>query len=261
MAAPVSAPVATGRFVWLELATSDPDAAIAFYSQIVGWTTAPFPGPMPYTVLNAARGGIGGIVGLTPEMRARGVPPNWIAYASTPDCDDTLSQVAQLGGHVLVPGTDIPNVGRFGVFKDPQGAALALLTPQGEGAARDGQPQVGECCWYELATTDLTAAFTFYHALFGWEKTGAMEMGPGSVYQMYGRAGQSIGGMYQPNPPIAAHAMWNYYIEVADVAEAATRIPQLGGRVVHGPVDVPGGRIVMAIDPQGAHFALHTAKA
>jgi predicted enzyme related to lactoylglutathione lyase len=259
MAAPVSAPVALGRFVWLELATTDPDAAIGFYTKVTGWTTTPWQGQIPYTVLNSARGPIGGVMAITPDMKARGVAPHWISYVSTPDVDATLKQVTALGGKVLVPGTDIPNVGRFGVFKDPQGAAMALLTPQGDQPSREGTPQSGEVCWNELATTDASAAFDFYHKLFEWEKTSAMEMGPGNIYQMYGRAGQSYGGMYKADakqgPP-----SWVAYVEIPSVADAAKRIPQLGGKVLNGPMDVPGGQIVQAVDPQGAYFALHTEK-
>ena len=183
MAAPVSAPVALGRFVWLELATTDPNAAIEFYTKVVGWTTTPWAGRMPYTMFNGTRGPVGGVMAITPDMKARGVPPNWIAYVSTPDVDATLKQVTALGGRVLVPGTDIPNVGRFGVFKDPQGAALALLAPQGDNPPREGQPQNGEVCWYELATTDASAAFDFYRTVFEWEKKDSMEMGPGNIIE------------------------------------------------------------------------------
>ena len=259
MAAPVSAPVTLGRFVWLELATTDPDAAIAFYTKVVGWTTTSWAGQMPYTMWNGARGSIGGLMALTPDMKARGVPPNWISYVSTPDVDATLKQVTSLGGKVLVPGTDIPTVGRFGVFKDPQGAALALLAPQGEAPARDGLPQTGEVCWNELATTDAAAAFDFYHKVFGWEKTNAMEMGPGNVYQMYGLGGQTFGGMYKGDGSQGPPA-WLAYIEIPNLDEAVKRIPQLGGKVLNGPMDVPEGRVAMAVDPQGAFFALHTGK-
>ena len=248
-----------GRFVWHELATTDPDAAIEFYTKVVGWTTTPWAGQMPYTMFNGTRGPVGGDMSIPPDMKARGVPPNWIAYVSTPDVDATLKQVTALGGRVLVPGTDIPNVGRFGVFKDPQGAALALLAPQGDNPPREGQPQNGEVCWYELATTDASAAFDFYRTVFGWEKKDSMEMGPGNIYQMYGLGAQTFGGMYKGDPK-QGPPVWLTYIEIPNVEDATTRIPQVGGKILNGPMDVPGGRVVMAVDPQGAFFALHTAK-
>jgi predicted enzyme related to lactoylglutathione lyase len=58
-----------------------------------------------------------------------------------------------------------------------------------------------------------------------------------------------------PQPP-----SWNHYIRVADVDAAAGKITENGGKVIIGPMDVPGGdRIVMGMDPQGGMFALHQA--
>jgi predicted enzyme related to lactoylglutathione lyase len=85
-----------------------------------------------------------------------------------------------------------------------------------------------------------------------------MEMAPGHVYQMYGREGQSYGGMYRLDPKMNARPAWLHYVEVADVKRAAEQIPTLGGKVITGPMDVPGGSMLVASDPQGAVFALHT---
>ena len=87
-----------------------------------------------------------------------------------------------------------------------------------------------------------------------------MDMGPGGMYQMYGlTAGESLGGMFNM-PPEMPRPAWNIYWEVADVDAAATRVEGLGGRLLTGPMEVPGGgRIIQGLDPQGAIFWLHTA--
>jgi predicted enzyme related to lactoylglutathione lyase len=205
---------------------------------------------------------VGGVMDLDATLKARGVPPHWLAYVATPDCDATLNKVKQLGGDIKMPATDIPKVGRFGVFGDPQGAVIAAFTPLPNDMPRyEGPPRVQEWCWHELGTTDHRAAFEFYHSVFGWEKTDAMEMGPGQVYQMYGIGGQSIGGMSNLDPKMNRPPSWLHYIEVADVDRAAIQIPKLGGKVVTGPMDVPAGRMLVMADPQGAFVGLHTAKA
>lgn len=84
MATTVSAPVFVGRFVWLELATSDAEAAIAFYSKVVGWTATPMAGPIPYTVWNNTRGPVAGMMTITPEMKSRGVPPTGLGTSPVP---------------------------------------------------------------------------------------------------------------------------------------------------------------------------------
>ena len=259
MTASVSAPVALGRFSWMELMTPDTTAAINFYTKVVGWTTTPWEGEIPYTMWTTPTGMVGGLMALGAEMKARGVPPHWLAYVTTPDTDATLQQVKELGGQVKMPGTDIPKVGRFGVFSDPQGAVIAAFTPLPNDMPRyDGPPRVQEWCWHELGTTDQRAAFDFYHKIFGWEKTDSMEMGPGQVYQMYGIGGQSLGGMSNLDPKANRPPAWLHYIEIADVDRAATESPRLGGTVLTGPMDVPQGRMLVMIDPQGAAVGLHT---
>ena len=81
---------------------------------------------MDYTVIKAGDTQVGGI--MTIPDKAKGMPPAWGAYVTVDDVDATAARVAQLGGKVLVPATDIPDVGRFVVIQDPQGAILSLIT-------------------------------------------------------------------------------------------------------------------------------------
>jgi len=258
-----AAPTVTlGRFPWTELLTPDTTRAIEFYTKVVGWTTTPWPGANPYTMWTSPRRGpVGGVMALGTDLKARGVPPHWMAHVTTPNCDETLKKVTTHGGQIKMAATDIPDVGRFGVFSDPQGGVLSAFTPnQSDMPEPPGEPGIGEFVWHELAVADARKAFDFYHSVFGWEKTGEMEMGPGNIYQMFGLGGRAFGGMYNLDPNTHRPPSWLHYIEVADVDRAATQIPQLGGNVMNPPMDVPNGRIVVATDPQGAVFALHTAK-
>jgi hypothetical protein len=109
-------------------------------------------------------------------------------------------------------------------------------------------------------TTDQTGAFTFYNTLFGWEKGEATDMGPMGIYQVFGRRGRSLGGMFNKPPQMPAPPHWMLYVRVPDVDKATERVKALGGKILNGPMDVPGGdRIVQCMDPQGAAFALHQA--
>ncbi len=262
MTATAPATTALGRFPWTELLTSDTKAAIEFYSKVVGWTTTAWPGTTPYTMWTSPRRGpVGGVMEIGPDLKARGVPPHWMAHVTTPNVDNTLKQVVKLGGQIKMPGTDIPEVGRFGVFSDPQGGVLSAFTPnQADQPDPEGLPGIGEFVWHELGVADAKKAMDFYHSVFGWEKTGEMEMGPGNMYYMFGLGGKQFGGMYNLDPKMKQPAAWLHYIEVADVDQLATQIPQLGGKVITGPMDVPHGRFLVGIDPQGAAFALHTYK-
>ena len=81
-----------------------------------------------YTVVTAKgeESGQGGIMPIPPN--AQGMPPAWIGYVTVDDVDASAKQAEKLGGKVLFQPTDIPNVGRFSVLQDPQGAAIAIIT-------------------------------------------------------------------------------------------------------------------------------------
>ena len=95
----MSVQIARGRFVWSDLMTTDPQAAQAFYTKVAPWGTQAWEGPMPYTMWTAGPGPVGGVMQLPPG----GAQPHWLSYISTPDCDATARQAADLGGKIVLP--------------------------------------------------------------------------------------------------------------------------------------------------------------
>ena len=248
-----------GRFCWFELMTTDPRAATSFYRAIAGWETQEWggPGETPYTMWMNGETPIGGVMRLPDEAAAAGAPPHWLPYVSTPDLDVTLARAQELGAETLMGPMDIPTVGRIVVLRDPQGAVFSPYQPEGETPGNDEPAKLGEFSWHELATDDWEAAFGFYSELFGWEKADAMDMGPAGMYQMYHNGAHPIGGMFK-RPPEVPVSNWLLYALVADAAAAAAKVNELGGQVLNGPMEVPGGgMIAQCMDPQGAAFAVH----
>jgi predicted enzyme related to lactoylglutathione lyase len=182
-------------------------------------------------------------------------------YVEASSVDDTARKVTSLGGNVVVPPTDIPNTGRFAVVKDPQGAVFGLYKSSRPGSQGwDGKPVIGRFNWHELMTTDYARAFDFYRQLFGWEKTSEMDMGPSGKYFMFGSKGTPFGGMYNRPPEMAGMPpFWLLYVHVKDVSKAVDTTTRGGGMVKQPPMDVPGGRIAVLGDPQGAGFGVHQA--
>jgi predicted enzyme related to lactoylglutathione lyase len=86
-----------------------------------------------------------------------------------------------------------------------------------------------------------------------------MDMGEAGIYQIYGRAGQRLGGMFDRPNQMPGPPAWLSYITVLDAGTAAARVTELGGRVLNGPMEVPGGMIVQCMDPQGACSRLHSS--
>ena len=249
-----------GRFVWHELLTTDTAAGESFYKSLVGWGTMTMdPGNGPYTMFTQGEEPKAGLMDLPEEAKAMGAPPHWLLYVGVSDVDATVAQAKELGGQAPLEPFDVPTVGRIGILIDPQGAVFGVYTPAMEGPP-PGEPGLGDAMWHELATTDHVAALSFYQALFGWQKTESMDMGEGNMYEMYGlNSTDSLGGVFN-KPPEMPMAAWNIYWEVADVDAAATQVAALGGQVLNGPMEVPGGgRIVQGMDAQGAMFALHSA--
>jgi predicted enzyme related to lactoylglutathione lyase len=251
-----------GRFVWHDLMTSDPDGAMKFYGKVAGWGTMPFEGSrMPYTMWTNNGAPLGGVSKITDEMKKNGVGPSWMASVGVDNVDDSVAKANKLGGKTVVPAADIPGAGRYAVISDPQGVPIAIFQASGEmGGGGDGAPGNGEFSWHELSTSDSKAAFDFYSKMFGWEKTSEFDMGPMGVYQMYGQGGIPYGGMMTRTPEMPP-PNWMNYIHVADAKESARTIADAGGTVIMGPMEVPGGDwIAIATDPQGAPFAVHSAK-
>lgn len=118
-----------GALCWSELYTHDTRAAEAFYKQFFGWTTKTG-GTPPYTEFHLNGRGIGGMMAIQPEWGK--MPPNWVPYFMVADCDASAAKAQSLGANVGVKPSDIPNVGRFAMVADPQGATFAIFTPRGQ---------------------------------------------------------------------------------------------------------------------------------
>lgn len=116
-----------GAFSWNELMTTDVKGAKVFYGELFGWRMQDIkPGNMDYTMVKLGDTEIAGIMAI-PEAAA-GMQPTWGAYVTVNNVDALLPRVEKLGGKVLMPPHDIPDVGRFAVIQDPQGAMLSLIS-------------------------------------------------------------------------------------------------------------------------------------
>jgi predicted enzyme related to lactoylglutathione lyase len=250
------------RFFWYELMTSDQDAALDFYTEVVGWTAADHVNPgldFRYTILSAGERGIGGVMQITDQMREGGACPGWVGYVHVDDADAKAKSIAEAGGQVLMGPDDIPNVGRFAMVADPGGAPFYVMAPlPRDDVPPEPDPQTpGLISWHELySSLGDKAAFDFYAGQFGWETIHEMDMGPMGTYRIFGACGVQMGGMMN-KPDRIPSSLWGFYINVDGLDAAVERVKAKGGEVLNGPMDVPGGSwIVQCRDPQGAGFNL-----
>ncbi|NKJ77016.1 VOC family protein [Rhizobium ruizarguesonis] len=253
-----------GKFIWCELMTPDTSAAAKFYSSVVGWTTSEMKmeGMPTYTIFEANGIGIAGLMEFPAELEGKGIPPNWTGYVDVDDVDQSAKDFAANGGSVRRPPEDIPTIGRFAVVADPHGAVLCIMTP----APMDKpMPELavdapGNIGWRELYAGNGQEALAFYSKRFGWTKDSEFDMGPMGVYYLFAYNGRQIGGM-MTKPENLPMPFWCYYFIVPTLDAATERLTSGGGKVVHGPMEVPGGSwIIQATDPQGAFFCLVAPK-
>ena len=115
-----------GVFCWDELYTPDPDNAAAFYSQVYEWSreSMEMPGMGTYHIYKRGEKNAGGMLKPPPGTPNVG---HWLSYVAVANCDETTARVTKLGGQVLMPGMDVPNVGRFAVLRDNGGAVFGVL--------------------------------------------------------------------------------------------------------------------------------------
>jgi predicted enzyme related to lactoylglutathione lyase len=111
----------TNTLGWNELQARDVDAAKKFYAPLFGWTLKESP---EYTEFHLGTRAMGGMM---KSQAPEGVPSFWLPYFVVDDADATVAKSSASGGSVHVPPTDIPNVGRFAVLTDPQGASFAVI--------------------------------------------------------------------------------------------------------------------------------------
>jgi predicted enzyme related to lactoylglutathione lyase len=252
-----------GDYIWYELMTPDPEGSKAFYDAVVGWNIGKAEEAYNgYRMIGTDGGFAGGVLPLNAEMQQHGARPTWLGYIHVTDVDQSIKSIEQAGGKALMPATDIPNVGRIAMVADPQGAPFYVMKPiPPEG--RENEPSTvfspgkdGRCSWNELSTSDPVAARRFYGEQFGWTSDEFMDMGDHGEYRFFDHHGVRLGavsGMMNQDQ----HPHWRYYFRVPSVSKAKETAEAKGGKVVMGPMEVPGGdHIIIGFDPQGAEFAL-----
>ena len=239
---------------WTDLTTPDTAAAKKFYGALFAWafTDEATDDPSnPYVM--AMRNGqpVAGVMRLSEEMAAGGMPPVWSSYVTVADIDASAARVGGLGGTVMQEPFDVMDAGRMSVLADPTGAVICLWQANehiGAGLVNEH----GTLTWNELITPDVVTAAKFYEALFGW-KAEAMD-GP-MPYTSFMMGDRPVGGAMNP-PMEGMPSFWGVYFAVDDCDVIAEEAKALGASVLAEPMDIPPGRMAAFADPQGAMFSV-----
>jgi predicted enzyme related to lactoylglutathione lyase len=244
---------AQGTPSWVDLATSDPEAARRFYAGLFGWdyqVGGPDSGGYATCTIKGRKvAGIGG------EPAPDGVATAWTTYLASDDLEVTAKSVGDAGGAVVFGPADVLDLGRMLIGTDP-GGALFGAWQAGAHAGAELVNEPGAVTWNELATRDQPAARDFYGDVFGvtWTALDA----PGVSYYTFEAGGRTVGGSIHMDevwpPEIPAH--WMVYFAVADTHATVAKAEELGGGVNVPPTDSPQGTFAVLHDPQGATFSV-----
>jgi predicted enzyme related to lactoylglutathione lyase len=241
---------APGTFSWADLSTSDAAGAKAFYTSLFGcdFEDNPIPDDGVYTMLLNGGKAVAALFDRPQEEQ----PPAWNSYVTVDRADEAAASAQEHGGMVVMEAFDVMDVGRMAVFQDPTGAFLSVWQPaQSIGAERVNEP--GAMTLNQLNTKNPERAQPFYESVFGWRFESVSSDPP--YWGIYN--GDRLNGGMMPLPEDAgAPSHWLVYFGSESVDDDAGRIAELGGQVIVDPMAVPGGRILVAMDPQGAIFGL-----
>lgn len=238
-----------GTFSWVDLQTHDQDAAKAFYRGLLGWDYEDVP-IGDGQVYSMAKLDGHSVAAISPTMAPPGSPPFWSCYVTVADVDATMAKAQSLGASTVLEPMDVFDAGRMGVFRDPAGAVLSVWEPR-ENIGAGLVNEIGALTWNDLITPDVETVAGFYRALFGW----TVEPTPGAdgAYWTIKVGDRLNAGMMSSSD---SHPAWNLYFAVDAIDEAVTRVNELGGGILMGPMEVPAGSFAIFRDPVGAVFSL-----
>ncbi len=238
---------------WTELSVPDPEAAQRFYGDVFGWRgeTDPRPEAGGYTAFKLGQASVAAVM----PMRDETQPVAWSVCLAVADAEATTAEAVAHGGKVLMPPTEVFDLGSYAVLADPAGAEFAIWQARAFGGAEIlGDPS--SLGWIELSTRDVPQALAFYPAVFGW----ATHLS--DFYTEWSLGGTHFGGLVDldtlPGPAAHAAPHWKPYFNVEDVDEAASKVAAAGGGVLLPPENVPGDELRISVlrDPQGAAFGV-----
>jgi len=240
-----------GQFVWHDLATSNPEAAMDFYAAVFGWEYKTLgSGDKAYYVIMLNNKPIGGIFKLAEKY---GKVSEWVGSISVKDVDEAVAYNQTKGGLTVFKAADFKGRGRTALVQDPQGAMIAFLLAEG-GDPKFVEPEENSWLWNELWTTDIEGSLKYYKDLCGYTEKSIL--GSKVPYYIFEKDGNKYSGILG-NPVEGARSSWMPYIRVSDVAKTLDLAKNAGAELMMEPnAKIRNGSVAVLLDPFGAQFTI-----
>jgi predicted enzyme related to lactoylglutathione lyase len=252
-----------GKLVWYELVSSDTARSKAFHADLLGWTIEPQ--EMAGLKFELAKAGSKEVATIR-QADDKKAKSHWVPFVSVPDVDAAVAAALQNKGKVVKAAADVPDIGRYAIVSDPNGAQFALFKGVKSDDPDSDQAKQGEFVWAENLTRSKkaqAAALAFYPAAAGYTVS-SMDVTEGkkkSKYDMLSVTGPDGAAKHRagvvPAKPASLGGNWLPWVAVDDVDGTVAKVKGLKGKVVTKPHDIPGvGRAAVVSDPTGAPLGL-----
>ncbi|GAA1355390.1 VOC family protein [Arthrobacter rhombi] len=244
-----------GAPCWIDLMTSNPERAQAFYATLFGWTFEAGDQETHGGYIVASKNGQP-VAGIMKNDGEGGYPDGWTTYLRVEDLEATAASVPGHGGKVLMGPLDIPEQGRMAMLLDPAGASVGLWQFGGHTGFRlHGEP--GAPAWHELHARHFAETLAFYRDVLGWDAS-LMSDTDEFRYATLGTGEEASAGILDAAAFLHSGypAAWQVYFQVDDTELAITQALGLGASVIDPPQDSPFGTVASLSDPTGSSFKL-----
>ncbi len=255
---PTRATPPNGAPCWVDLWTSDVEAARRFYGELFGWESGdPAPDFGGYFMFTRDGVPVAGAMGDMGDLKAN---DRWKVYFATDDADATLKTASAEGAQVVAGASAVADLGVQSAFVDPTGADFGTWQP-GSFVGFTVLEEARAPFWFDLATRDHGRAVAFYGAVLGWEVDRQIENAQ-TTYTLLrpSSGGPPVAGIADASGflPAGAPGSWTTYWQVDDTAAAVATVERLGGSVRMPAQGTPYGTVAEVADPTGAGFKLRT---
>jgi len=245
-----------GKFAWVDLVTTDPDAAISFYTKTFGWTTREVHGGRQrYTFLLNNGQPVAGVAYSPAENNGRKTAgARWVGSISVSDINAAAKAVADAGGRVLIEPRQIEGRGMQALVADPEGCIFGLIVRDGGDPADDEVAENG-WVWAQLLSGQPATAIEFYRKSLGYQIDEDTRSKRADDY-LLSRDGYSCAGLTPLPEGSGGRPGWLGYLRVADTGTTVEDAQALGARVLFRQDEPDRLQVAILADPLGGAIGI-----
>lgn len=243
-----------GMPCWIDLTSSEPAKAVAFYGELLGWEAEDMGADYGHYTKFRHNGRV--VAGLIGNSEASGFPDGWITYFAAGDARAQAEKAAHAGAELLGQPMTVSDQGSVVHLADPSGATFGLW--QGDRLSGfEVYREAGAPVWHELVTRQYRRCIDFYAGIFGWGTAVESDTEDFRYTTALVRDEEAAGIMDAATfLPEGVPSEWQIYFGVEDTDRAAALVTELGGTVTSEPHESPYGRLCTVTDPTGSVFKL-----